>query len=54
MEEVIKNRDEYKELFYKTGNLYYFLIAQELTKIIETKLENEKNQEVEEEQGLGL
>ena len=37
MEEIIKNRDEYKQLFYKTGNIYYFLIAQELTKVIETK-----------------
>lgn len=54
MEEIIKNRDEYKQLFYKTGNIYYFLIAQELTKVIETKLLNEQNQILEEEQGLGL
>ena len=53
MEEIIKIRDEYKRIFYKTGNLYYFLIAQEFTKILETKFENEKNKELE-EQSLGL
>ena len=52
MEEIIKIRDEYKQIFYKTGNVYYFLIAQEFTKIIETKFENEKN--IEEEHGLEL
>ena len=41
MEEIIKIRDEYKRIFYKTGNLYYFLIAQEFTKVLETKFENE-------------
>ena len=38
--------------FLDTGSFYYYLIAQELSKTIEIKLENDKN--LEEEQGLGL
>ena len=38
--------------FMETGNIYFYLIAQELSKTIEIKLENDKN--LEEEQGLGL
>ena len=38
--------------FMETGNIYFYLIAQEKKKTIEAKLENNKN--LEEEQGLGL
>ncbi len=38
--------------FLNTGSIYFYLIAQELSKTIEIKLENDKN--LEEEQGLGL
>ena len=42
----------YWERFMETGNLYFYLIAQEKAKIIKAKLENDKK--LEEEQGLGL
>ena len=42
----------YWEKFMETGNLYFYLIAQEKAKTIKAKLENDKK--LEEEQGLGL
>lgn len=46
MEEIKKvkeNKEQYQQLFFATGNFYYFLIAQELNKIAELKLQNELN-----------
>ena len=39
--------NKYKQEFFKTGNPYFFLIAQELDKTIEIKIENDKVQELE-------
>jgi len=50
--ELREQRALYWQRFIETGNLYYYLIAQEKAKAIEIKLENDKN--LEEEQGLGL
>lgn len=43
MKDVKELKFNYKNLFFQTGNLYYFLIAQELNKIAELKLQNELN-----------
>ena len=42
----------YWQKFMETGNIYFYLIAQEKAKTIKAKLENDKN--LEEEQGLGI
>lgn len=41
IKQVKEIKNEYKKLFFATGNLYYFLIAQELNKIAEIKVQNE-------------
>ena len=50
--ELREQRALYWQRFMETGNLYFYLIAQEKAKIIKAKLENDKN--LEEEQELGL
>lgn len=50
--ELKEQQHLYWQRFMETGNLYFYLIAQEKAKAIEIKLENDKN--LEEEQGLGL
>ena len=52
IEELREERSLYWQRFMETGNIYFYLIAQEKAKAIEIKLENDKN--LEEEQGLGL
>lgn len=45
--EIKRVKDDCRELFFSTGNFYYYLIVRDLNKIIQLKLENEKRKEEE-------
>ena len=47
IESLTIKSDKYKQEFFKSGNPYFFLIAQELEKTVEIKIENDKTQELE-------
>lgn len=40
---INKSKNQFEELFFNTGNFYYYLIAQDINKIIEIKRTNELN-----------
>lgn len=52
MEKLIEIKNSYKNEFFKTGNIYFFMMAHNLESLI--KNANEISKEIVEEDGLTL